>query len=777
MGLVAGIVNGIKGMFVTKDGDPPKASEEEVVRAWHERLYSAQRLAETELPIWLKLENACDGIFPSLITGETGDGGVTYTSMLRSPDQVDVNLIGRALRARVSAAYDRFPALRFSRRPSSDLEVVQAMEKLAEKLMDEGDAVYESKRGMQSAHTRGPTILWPIFRRDTIQETEVVTAKIPPAQFVTNVLAGNDPFIPLGANYEGIAQAAKLALSPATADGKDSPAYFAMTEQQKNDLTLLQGRAERAAKMVREGPQATRLRAIMTSECTPYLSFCLADSSVTDFSKLTWIARKIVFAPEEFRANPSFTDEAKKFAKPYVRPANDGGAPTAVDNLKTFDGKRTADDEGRIVVWEIWDKVNKARYYVILGYPKWVGTTKAQKYPYRDVFGRPLYPDFFPCTWRTPWDRMKESPIRVLGQPGLEPMWQTQVAAIKSMSAFVTGCHSAGDIMLVSKKVSPESLNKVANAQFPSFVQMDDTYNPVADGELSKQFIRLPMPEVPVEFLNSYSLLKRECYESIGLSNAQMTSTPQATTATQESLINQGANAMQGDITRCFEDAFAEHAWKSLLAFLEFANPQEIEAYLGPEALLPRKPNAMPTQGPVDPATGQPTMIPAPPRPSIIEAMQSTDLVGERLVCRFASTTREEDQGRLKNIMDMVMVVSKVRDGANMPYKDLGELLSYATKAADIEVGPYQPTEGEIAIQVAAMTANRGIGGGGGPPDQGGVKEPDGGPPDQSGRKAGNERGQADIPDRHTRGQAPNGASPAVTDRAAAMRTAHTLNP
>lgn len=741
---------------------------EEQVNTWFARIDAAQKLADLEKPVWDQLEAAVDGAFPPLIepSADVGeDSGYLANfngNRFRSGDQLDVNLMGRALRYKIADAFDMSPSLKFTRKPTTDVDVSFAMSKLASKLMDEGDAVSHCRRGMELAHTRGQSIVWPIFIRDRVTEPEIVAAKIPPGQFVENVLHGGPVEVPLGADLDGIVRAAKEALSPIDKDGKDSIFYYQLTEKQKSDLTLLQIKAERESRKKREGPHGTNLRAKINYECTPYSTFCLTDSGVTDFSRVSWILRFIPMTWDEFQADPTFTDEAKREVMPAPSPKTDRGVPVppvttlgaggADYGASAYNGvRKTIDMEGRILVAEIWDKINWKRIYLVMGYGKEVG--KTNRYPYMDLFGRPLFPDFFPCVWRTPWSRMTENATRVLGLPGLEPMWPLNIEYIKAVSAFVTACKMCARIGVVGPGIDQKSLTAWSKARDGSYIQMSAEYNAQIHGDPAKQFTQLPMPPAPRDFLEAAELVKHEAYESVSITSASMTGAPQASTASQENLISQGASTVAGDTKAIFEDAYAELAKKSLMMFLEFANEHEVEAYLGPEALLPRPPNTMPE---MDPMTGEP--MPQPPRPSIYEAMTTTDLVGEKLEARFASSTRAQDFMRLKTLGDILAQVNVVRDATGAPYKDPREILTVLLQEADVDAGDYKPSEAEIAMRVAAMVSNRGIGAE--PPGGEGGEKPGGGDP--TSRTAGGGRGVPAKPGAQSRGRAPSPNAPAV---------------
>ncbi|MDD5305457.1 MAG: hypothetical protein PHS14_20345, partial [Elusimicrobia bacterium] len=200
------------------------------------------------------------------------------------------------------------------------------------------------------------------------------------------------------------------------------------------------------------------------------------------------------------------------------------------------------------------------------------------------------------------------------------------------------------------------------------------------------------------------------------------------------------AGTTSGDVKATFESMDAELAMKSLMSFLEFASPQEFEAFLGAAALQPRPPDQAPTVGPDG------VMIPAPPRPSIVEAMQSIDLVGCKMISRFSSSTRAENFMRIKSITDTLAAVNLIRDGAGMPYADLATLIEKLLTEQDMEFVKYQQTEAEVALKLQALMAGRD------PSQPAGVPKPD-----ETGRTAGGGRGGGASPGRNTRGKGMGG--------------------
>jgi hypothetical protein len=214
-------------------------------------------------------------------------------------------------------------------------------------------------------------------------------------------------------------------------------------------------------------------------------------------------------------------------------------------------------------------------------------------------------------------------------------------------------------------------------------------------------------------------------------------------------MIQQGAATTSGDVKATFEDMHAELAWKSLLMFLEFANDQEFEAYLGPAALLPRPSLDAPT---MDPATGQ--LVPGPARPSVADAMRMTDMIGERLEAHFDSSTRQANFMKQKSHLDLLATVDKVRDELLRPYADPRPVMRKIFEDADMQFVEYKPSPDVVAAQMAQAQA-------GGEPRKPAPSAPGPGnsssPADGSdSRIANGERGSPNSPGQHNT-RMPNG--------------------
>ena len=679
-----------------------------VASLWWNRIAAAERIWREEAQVWDALEKAVDGQYAD-VTGEAPDEALLGTPLedrLRNGSQLDVNLLGQGRDYHLSMAFDRFPSWRWAEQPTIDIEASEYSLKIIRRLADHGDLVYAMKRAMSSSMTRGVLALWPMVIRNTVTQQEVVAATIPPAAFAEAALTGAwDGKLPDGADFRAIVVAVDEMLYNAES--------LAFTDEQVNRLFAL----KESAVVLMERKRKRKVNPLSIAakvwwEATPYGSWLLADPTVTDFSRVSWLARKIVMTVDEFKNDPTFTDEAKSKVVPFAPASPDNRAPT--DTVNTVQPSRVADEAGRIVIREVWDKLSWSRFYLIDGYDKIA--SKDTKYPHMTADWEPLFPDFFPCVWRTPLTREVEQPKRILGKPLMEEAYGTQIAYIKNITAYIRACEASGRTVLAGPGVSTESLAELKDTRDSTIVRLGSDYNPSLHGTPDKQFTLYPTPPAPVDYLRAAEILKNQCANLLKVPPAVLTSEAAAPTAYQEEITLKGPSAAQADLVRCYEDACAEAAWKGLLMFLNSCTDEEFQAFAGEEALQPRG-----------------------DRPSIFDALKKIDFQSARLECRFDSTTRSEAAQRLKTRMDLLALSNNIRDPMGMPYNDIGMSMRQLFREADTEFIPYVPSEIEKAFILAKI--------------QGGQMAPGGGDERPDSRRAGGERGTPNVPGRQSRGR------------------------
>jgi hypothetical protein len=354
--------------------------------------------------------------------------------------------------------------------------------------------------------------------------------------------------------------------------------------------------------------------------------------------------------------------------------------------------------------------------------------------------GKPLFPDFFPCSYRTPVQRARLLASRLLGKPAFEDCWAAQIGYIEALSAYVRAAKNTIRVAVAGSFVDSATMEEWKNAKDSTCIKMA----PEAPKDINpaQQFQQLQMPPVPMELLQSADVFLSTFCSLARINRATITGDPIAKTATQERMSAAGAGVAQSDVIKSWEDGYSEAIFKGVLIFLNSANQQQFEAFMGQKALMPRPSKVPPMQ---DPATG--AMVQPPPLPSIVDAIKGLNILGARLVCRFDSSTRAENEMRLKQIMDAINTANVVRDKTMTPYVDLKSLMLSLFREMDIPVQDYQPSENELMAMSQPQPEE------GGEDSEGGDPKPGG--PRSDTRSEGGRRGPPASPGRKERHKAP----------------------
>jgi len=704
--------------------------------AWWRRIRDAEKKWAFEKPLWERLEDAVDGVY-SLSSDAVANEATDMLNALKAghlvANRLEINVIGQVYKHYLDISWDRSPSFRFKDLDTDDDDAVEALEKLVRKIAEAGKLQMAGRRAMGSSMTRGPFVLWPIVERGTVGTQELIGKSIPPAAIVELVLRNSwDGKIPLGVDCTGIVAALNQVLGNAAM-------LAALDEATVVNLYTLDGLARKRCADALKKPHPTGLSAKVKWLALPYGDWFLADSTVTDYSEAGWVCRKVVLTPEEFKADPTFTDEAKRTITAQPPSASDGGVPS--DTGATKSENRAVEEEGRVVLREVWDLVGWQRFFLADTYDGVVSKDTTPLYMGED--GRPLFADFFPCTFRTPIQKARLTAARLTGKPLVEDMWAPQVEFIEFMSAAMRAAKNTIRVSVAGPHVDGDTLTEWKNAEDGTCIRLSKNAPPEADP--TKQFTSLPMPPAPRELLVCADQALSLICAMGRVNRATVTGDPIAATATQEQISVQGASVAQGDMVRAWEDGTAESALKGLLIFLHSASPQEFESYMGAAALQPRPSKLPPMVGPDGVA------VPPPPLPPIVEVIKGLNLVGAQLECRFDASTRSETALRLKQVMDAIAMANTVRDATNTPYVDLGSLVKKLFNELDIPWREWTPSKSEMQAMM-----NPSPGGEDGEDGDGEDGDEKPGKPQADSRKANGQRGTPASPGRQSRHRKPD---------------------
>lgn len=703
-------------------------SEQARVAAWWRRIKAAQEVYEDRRPIWDTLEDAVSGRFPPLMS-KTGHAALGLVN-----DQCNLNLMLRTKRL-FEANWDELPSLRYSRQPSMDEEAVVADERLMEQLGDEGGAAYESRRAMGYSMTRGSWAVRLYAERDRMGEAEMAAARLNPSELTDAVMRGEEWKIPVGADYQGIAEAAIGIL--------ETPDLGAtLLPYQTQGLQALYEEATKLHAKEMTGPKTVDGTAKIKFEALPYGPWLLFPADVTDRKRMGWIAIGMVMTPDEFVREKSFKASVRREVRErYEDALKDKDGHVAGDSSKTRGpSDPPVDEQNRIKVWRIEDRINQKRHY-LTEVCKDEFLEVDDTYEFLDENGEALFRNYFSVVIRTPLEANKEEPWRMLGIPVLEPGWPMQVEFIKFRTAEYASAKKTARIGTLSPGVSEQFAQKIADAQDGDFTRLDANYDQTKHGDPIRPIIWGPAPK-DYQVASKQSMF--DFATAVGVSLTGLTGEPVADTLGQEQLAVAGTNMTQADMVRQYESGWAELMENAGRLFRKAASPIEFASYLGQASILPRR---------KDDGTEL---------PSIYEVMRATPLTGCKLTARFASGTRAEDAVKIKQIQDFIALNGTVLEPiTKQPYFDQRPMVQRLAKMQDMEGLVPNPAiaamKAHLAQQAEMQAQQQGMGG----PGKAGA--------DETSRKANGERGPQAIPGRQDRNERPGSAQQktGVANRAA----------
>lgn len=677
---------------------------------WGGRLTAAGQVCQRLQPNWTLLEDALAGMFPRVVPRRVLEKESTRSSWDGDDEQINLNVSLAVHTYMTALTFYEEPALRWGRFPDEDANTVNESERLLSMLMADADATAECRRAMRYMMTRGSWALGISVHRTNATPEEIRAQSIPAEDFVLAARTGNLTEIPYGIDYFKVGEMARSVL-------EDPAQALGILPEERARIAQLAETCEVEHAKLQALPRAPRVKAKIAVEALPMGTWFRFDPTVTDFRKARWAARKIVMTPEEFAADPAFTDEAK--AK--IHPIRMKGTEPALEIIHgDLPPDKALEESGRIVLWEIHDRVYRKRHYTTeSGYGGLC--EKDDTSPWLDAEGEPIFPHFFPFVFRTPIQHNREKPEQAFGIPYLAPGWPIQLEIIKTRSAYYNATKRSARVAVASSMAEDSTIEAYVAAQDGAVIKAKAGYDATKDGPL---FQRVDMGNAPLDYLQASMRLMADYANMERVPLSALTGEPVADTLGQEQMAMQGASVTQTDVVRALESGYSELSWMVFRLFQIHASSDEFLAYLGRSSVKPNK-------------EGVP----------IHAAIKAMGVDGRRLTAKFASTIRAENLARNKQLMDFYALSMGPlgRDSTGIPFFDGKSQLINIAKEADIEgLVPYQPSEAEMIS--AALTKAMGTMNNGATPGEAG---------DKTGRKAGGQRGAADVPGRQDRNEGP----------------------
>jgi len=698
----------------------------EKVGLWHARLDAAERqakkgedLRETLRKIVSELE------FPPLMAPPRDDDGGSTDFEYAHVEQTNLNLLLRVLDKYRSHAGDESPEVRVPRDKGRTV-VAEFEDRLLTRALERGGAPEMLYDSIGHYFTDGNCVLWAIMPflpsvTSLRAAAENMAEKVKKAAAFGGDMEptfGEDPDRVAKAMQQGVYKDPKAMLMDAVMSPEDAP-----PSPMDKVMAAAAKYAATAAKARKKGLNWQDWDNQVTFELSPLgPTGTLIDPTATSPRNVKWIARRVLMRREEARNHPSF--------HPNVRNELE---PEAIDESRHEEirpreglGKQDLRDENEwVVIWEIWDKVRKARHYVNKGVDRYLEID--QSYPYVNEEGRPViepmgsHPGFFPCVFEPVKKGVRMNASAMEGIPlGAQGLPQ-QISIIKLISFSLHAIKQASASAYVHR-LDPESVQAIKMAVPGTMIEVTEEIE-----NLKEAIQAVEWKPPPADLFREIQSEIARFSMAMNFPLIELTSQPGGDTLGQDQLSQAAGDIGTLEIMRRFEGIYAQLTTITRAYLQHYYTDDQLYALSGKEALALRL---------VWQAIGTPP---------------------EQIAVRLRSRARDMSPVRIKQMLDLYELALQSQTAEMAmgipPAKDWSWLLDEASKALGLgEPPPLMDPKDRLALikqEIAARQQARqqgmegdeaGIGGagGGGPAPMGGA----GGDRRDQGRTPGRRRGE-----------------------------------
>lgn len=347
------------------------------------------------------------------------------------------------------------------------------------------------------------------------------------------------------------------------------------------------------------------------------------DHTVSDLRDARWMARRVAMSMNDAKKFDKFNGGARQRLTARKFGPTDGVEGVVVtDNIDVQESENS-----RFVFWEIWDKENECIHYVSEDMGEYLEVS--EEYPYLDPrTRRPAIPGFFPCVVSAPLKHAMNKPERTAGIPLIEAGYPIQREitklhnfAIASVKRHSVRCYE------VSEALDDDAIADLTEGVDGTFIRRPAGVEPggmVIPIQFTGEAYRI------VELIGN---LQAQWAAMVGIPLADLTSMPQAGTATAESIsVTAGRNQADRVLRALDEDmGRAAEIIRAMLS-LGLYPPEKIAGLLGPG------------------------------REDIFQSWEASSLEGDHIVVSSSSRAKAEQSVRIKQLGDALQLVMAYRD-------------------------------------------------------------------------------------------------------------------
>jgi hypothetical protein len=659
------------------------------VSLWHARITGAIERYKRGEPEREQLRQMVSEItFPPLmappapITG--GDqGSLEYAHV----DQIDMNLMLRYVNKLKAHAGDEQPKVTVPRGLGRE-KIARLEDALLQRIMSESGANEALLDAIGLYSTDGNAATWVFMPHLPTVEAMLASSK-DIDQIIAEAEAGVAEPAP-GQDHKAIAAAL---MEASLGEPKDAAVERATADPMMPSRTGLLRQA--AIKYAAAADEAEKQGHLWRSplgkvvvEVQPMGEFgTLIDPLACDLKSARWVARRITMTGHEARNHDSFHPRTRKHLKPEpVDSSHLGGDST---RIMLADNEQMDEENGLVVVWEVWDRENNARYYVNMDVNLYLQAD--EQGPYGDETGesviKPIgtHPGWFPVVCEPLMKPVRRSPQQIDGIPLLKPGKPQQLEIIKMISAMSGAVKRASAGIYLHRGLDPEMVKLVAQGVDGTMVDCDEVDPDINLKEaLTQVEWKAPSHELFRQIDNEIARFAI----AMNFPLAEITSQPMADTATQEEIgLAQGSLGIT-EILRRLEVHYGHQVWIAQSFVAAYYTNGAVAQVGGPEATQVR------------------------------EAWQTQGRLPELPAIKLAAKAKEANPVRVRQLMELYTTASQIPDPmSGFPKYDVEHLLLEAAETLGIGNLPLlEVTPEMIEMRLLEQESQAAEGGEGGVP-------------------------------------------------------------
>lgn len=507
------------------------------------------------------------------------------------------------------------PVIKYPRGANGDATFATTIEELLGRVWWESGALREWSQAIFDICGLGAGVVWYGFHADVVGMADVEGASEPVAETVQRALMGDIEAKP--------GQDSGLASKALDSILTDPVSRVAIPLEKQVALARAAGEQDKQALAEAKAADDVRVRRREFWSRRLPIGWTIWDHTVSDLRDARWMARRIVLTLDQAKAMKRIAGGPRQRLQVRASSADD-----LFEQVRDVDGKPLGGDEnGRVVMWEVWDKQNKAVHLISEEMDEYLEADET--YPYPDPqTGEPGVPGFFPCTVATPIKHGMDTPERTAGMPLISPGYpiQQEIVRLHNFAMASVKRHSSRMYEV------PAGLDPDVRAQLESGEDGLTVERP-AEVEAGKMILPIQFSGEAYKIIDLIGRLTAEWAMVQGFPMADLTSQPQADTATAEQL-SVSAGRSQADYILSSMAEFMAHGVEILRAFLKIGlyPPEKIAALLGPGS------------------------------EQIMAGWQASSLDGDRITYKLASQAKADQVVRVKQLGDALGLVQTYQD-------------------------------------------------------------------------------------------------------------------